>query len=213
MISTKQNAFNNATKLAVVALFTAISSQSVVAQSMEDRANKIAAEVQAAASGKVAPEKIPTVNPVKFNLPLVVNALITHDIQFGKGKLAEANRAVLMHYTGWLYDATKPDGKGKKFDSSKDRGMPFSTMIGVGKVIKGWDQGVPGMQVGGQRILLIPQEMGYGAGGAGGGLIPPNATLMFEVELIDVIGGKVPETKPAATVEKAVEKAAEKAIK
>ena len=213
MISTKQNAFNNATKLAVVALFTAISSQSVVAQSMEDRANKIAAEVQAAASGKVAPEKIPTVNPVKFNLPLVVNALITHDIQFGKGKLAEANRAVLMHYTGWLYDATKPDGKGKKFDSSKDRGMPFSTMIGVGKVIKGWDQGVPGMQVGGQRILLIPPEMGYGAGGAGGGLIPPNATLMFEVELIDVIGGKVPETKPAATVEKAVEKAAEKAIK
>lgn len=213
MISTKQNAFNNATKLAVVALFTAISSQSVVAQSMEDRANKIAAEVQAAASGKVAPEKMPTVNPVKFNLPLVVNALITHDIQFGKGKLAEANRAVLMHYTGWLYDATKPDGKGKKFDSSKDRGMPFSTMIGVGKVIKGWDQGVPGMQVGGQRILLIPPEMGYGAGGAGGGLIPPNATLMFEVELIDVIGGKVPETKPAATVEKAVEKAAEKAIK
>lgn len=213
MISRKKNAFNNTTKLAVVALFTAISSQSVVAQSMEDRANKIAAEVQAAASGKVAPEKIPTVNPVKFNLPLVVNALITHDIQFGKGKLAEANRAVLMHYTGWLYDATKPDGKGKKFDSSKDRGMPFSTMIGVGKVIKGWDQGVPGMQVGGQRILLIPPEMGYGAGGAGGGLIPPNATLMFEVELIDVIGGKVPEAKPAAAAEKAVEKAADKAMK
>lgn len=212
MISTKKNVLNIATKLAVVALFTAVSSQSVVAQSMEERANKIAAEVQAAASGKVAPEKMPTVNPVKFNLPLVVNALITHDIQFGKGKLAEANRAVLMHYTGWLYDATKPDGKGKKFDSSRDRGSPFSTMIGVGKVIKGWDQGVPGMQAGGQRILLIPPEMGYGTGGAGGGLIPPNATLMFEVELIDVIGGKVPEAKPAA-VEKAVEKAADKAIK
>ncbi len=203
MISTKKNVL----KVAVVALFTAISSQSVTAQTIAERADKIAAEVQASATGKVAPEKMPTVNPVKFQIPLAVNALITHDIQFGKGKLAEANRAVLMHYTGWLYDATKPDGKGKKFDSSKDRGMPFSTMIGVGKVIKGWDQGVPGMQVGGQRILLIPPEMGYGAGGAGGGLIPPNATLMFEVELIDVIGGKVPEARPAAAVEKAAEKA------
>jgi FKBP-type peptidyl-prolyl cis-trans isomerase FkpA len=105
---------------------------------------------------------------------------------------------VLMHYTGWLYDASKPDGKGKKFDSSKDRGQPFSTMIGVGRVIKGWDQGVPGMQVGGQRILLIPPDMGYGAKDVGNGLIPANSTLMFEVELIDVIGGKVPEAKPAA---------------
>jgi FKBP-type peptidyl-prolyl cis-trans isomerase FkpA len=185
-------------QLAVIALFAAISAPIVSAQSVAERADKIAAEVQASATGKVAPEKMPTVNPVKFKIPLAVNELITHDIQFGKGKLAETNRAVLMHYTGWLYDASKPDGKGKKFDSSKDRGQPFSTMIGVGRVIKGWDQGVPGMQVGGQRILLIPPDMGYGAKDVGNGLIPANSTLMFEVELIDVIGGKVPEAKPAA---------------
>ncbi len=211
MFSTKNNVLN----MAVIALFTATYSHCVAAQTMAERADKIAAEVQASATGKPSPEKMPTVNPVQFKIPLVVNALITHDIQFGKGKLAETNRAVLMHYTGWLYDATKPDGKGKKFDSSKDRGTPFSTMIGVGKVIKGWDQGVPGMQVGGQRILLIPPQLGYGAQDVGGGLIPANSTLMFEVELIDVIGGKVPEAKPtaAALAPVAVEKAIEKVAK
>ena len=199
------------TKLAAIALFSAFSSTYLApiatAQTVAERADKIAAEVQAAASGKVSPEKLPTVNPVKFQIPLVVNQLITHDLQFGKGKLAEANRAVLMHYTGWLYDATKPDGRGKKFDSSKDRGSPFSTMIGVGKVIKGWDQGVPGMQVGGQRILLIPPGMAYGERDVGNGLIPANSTLIFEVELIDVIGGKVPEAKPTAAAAPAIEKA------
>ena len=89
-----------------------------------------------------------------------------------------------MHYTGWLYN----DGSaGRKFDSSKDRGDPFEFPLGGGMVIRGWDEGVAGMQVGGTRRLVIPPELGYGARGAGG-VIPPNSTLLFEVELLAVIG-------------------------
>ena len=90
-----------------------------------------------------------------------------------------------MHYTGWLYDETAPEHKGKKFDSSRDRGQPFEFPLGAGHVIKGWDAGVAGMKVGGQRTLIIPSDMGYGSRGAGG-VIPPNATLVFDVELLGV---------------------------
>jgi len=90
-----------------------------------------------------------------------------------------------VHYTGWLYDSSKPDQKGQKFDSSRDRGQPFSFPLGGGRVIKGWDEGVAGMKVGGQRTLVIPPAMGYGDRGAGG-VIPPNATLIFDVELLEV---------------------------
>jgi FKBP-type peptidyl-prolyl cis-trans isomerase len=90
-----------------------------------------------------------------------------------------------VHYTGWLYDAGAADKKGTKFDSSKDRNEPFEFPLGAGQVIRGWDEGVKGMKVGGKRVLTIPPEMGYGARGAGG-VIPPNATLLFEVELLDV---------------------------
>jgi peptidylprolyl isomerase len=90
-----------------------------------------------------------------------------------------------MHYTGWLY---QNGVKGKKFDSSVDRGEPFEFPIGQHQVIAGWDQGVATMKVGGKRTLIIPPELAYGARGAGGGLIPPNATLIFEVELLDVKG-------------------------
>ena len=100
----------------------------------------------------------------------------------GTGPIAAAGQQVSVHYTGWLYN----DGvKGAKFDSSKDRDEPFQFGLGQGSVIKGWDEGVQGMAVGGKRLLVIPPALGYGARGAGG-VIPPNATLMFEVDLLGV---------------------------
>lgn len=100
------------------------------------------------------------------------------DVHVGEGAEAVAGQTVTVHYTGWLTD-------GRKFDSSKDRNDPFAFVLGGGMVIRGWDEGVQGMKVGGKRMLTIPAELGYGARGAGG-VIPPNATLVFEVELLDV---------------------------
>jgi len=111
--------------------------------------------------------------------------LIKNDIKQGDGALATAGHNVTVHYTGWLYDEGAPDHHGKKFDSSRDRNEPFVFPLGGGRVIRGWDQGVEGMKIGGQRTLIIPASMGYGARGAGG-VIPPNATLVFDVELLDV---------------------------
>ena len=104
------------------------------------------------------------------------------DTKEGEGEPPVAGQTCVMHYTGWLWEN---GAKGKKFDSSLDRGTPFSFPIGQGRVIKGWDEGVATMKVGGQRTLLIPPDLGYGSRGAGG-VIPPNATLIFEVELLDV---------------------------
>ncbi len=109
------------------------------------------------------------------------------DRKVGDGALAENGSPVTVHYSGYLWDAAAPDNKGKKFDSSVERKLPFGFMIGAGRVIKGWDEGVPGMKVGGQRTLIIPPDKGYGERGAGGA-IPPNATLVFDVELISVVG-------------------------
>jgi FKBP-type peptidyl-prolyl cis-trans isomerase len=106
------------------------------------------------------------------------------DVVEGNGPQA-ARGTVVVHYTGWLQDASKPDGKGRKFDSSRDRNEPFAFRLGAGEVIRGWDEGVAGMKVGGQRTLVIPPDLGYGARGAGG-VIPPNATLVFDVELLEV---------------------------
>jgi FKBP-type peptidyl-prolyl cis-trans isomerase FkpA len=105
------------------------------------------------------------------------------DTVIGSGETASAGDQVTVHYTGWLHDAKAPLGRGRKFDSSKDRGDPFDFPLGDGMVIRGWDEGVQGMKVGGTRVLVIPPEIGYGARGAGG-VIPPNATLVFEVELL-----------------------------
>jgi peptidylprolyl isomerase len=106
------------------------------------------------------------------------------DTQAGTGASPKTGQTCVMHYTGWLYQDGK---KGAKFDSSVDRGQPFEFPIGTGRVIKGWDEGVASMKVGGKRTLIIPPELGYGARGAGG-VIPPNATLLFEVELLGVKG-------------------------
>jgi FKBP-type peptidyl-prolyl cis-trans isomerase FkpA len=110
------------------------------------------------------------------------SGLIINDVVVGNGEAAAAGQQVSVHYTGWLFFGGE---KGKKFDSSKDRGDPFEFGLGAGQVIKGWDEGVQGMKVGGTRTLTIPPELGYGARGAGG-VIPPNATLIFEVELLGV---------------------------
>lgn len=104
-------------------------------------------------------------------------SLQIEEIQVGSGAAAEAGQQVSVHYTGWLTN-------GKKFDSSLDRGQPFQFKLGAGMVIKGWDQGVQGMRIGGKRKLTIPPELAYGNKNVGGGLIPPNSTLIFEVELL-----------------------------
>jgi FKBP-type peptidyl-prolyl cis-trans isomerase FkpA len=107
------------------------------------------------------------------------------DTTVGEGAVAKAGQHVSVHYTGWLHNEGAADKKGAKFDSSKDRNDPFGFGLGGGQVIKGWDEGVQGMKVGGKRTLVIPPQLGYGARGAGG-VIPPNATLVFEVELLGV---------------------------
>jgi FKBP-type peptidyl-prolyl cis-trans isomerase FkpA len=107
------------------------------------------------------------------------SGLVIEELEIGTGDTAVAGRMVSVHYTGWLTD-------GRKFDSSKDRNDPFAFPLGAGHVIRGWDEGVQGMQEGGKRKLTIPPQLGYGARGAGG-VIPPNATLVFEVELLKVL--------------------------
>jgi FKBP-type peptidyl-prolyl cis-trans isomerase FkpA len=114
-----------------------------------------------------------------------VTELIKTDAQVGSGTEAQQGRRVTVHYTGWLYDQNQPEMKGPKFDSSRDRNEPFSFNLGGGQVIPGWDEGVAGMKVGGQRTLTIPPDKAYGSSGAGG-VIPPNATLVFDIELLDV---------------------------
>ena len=105
------------------------------------------------------------------------------DVKEGSGETPKSGQTCVVHYTGWLWEN---NAKGRKFDSSVDRGRPFEFPVGEGRVIKGWDEGVSTMKIGGKRELLIPAKLGYGARGAGGGQIPPNATLFFEVELLSV---------------------------
>jgi FKBP-type peptidyl-prolyl cis-trans isomerase FkpA len=114
-----------------------------------------------------------------------VATLAATDTVAGQGAAATPGAKVAVHYSGWLYDHTKPDQKGVEFDSSRKHGAPFEFTLGKGQVIPGWDQGVTGMKVGGQRRLVIPSYLAYGDSGAGG-VIPPGATLVFDVELMDV---------------------------
>ena len=109
------------------------------------------------------------------------------DLRVGTGAEATAGRRITVNYTGWLYDPREPEQKGRQFDSSAGR-QPFGFPLGAGQVIRGWDQGVVGMKVGGQRRLIIPPDLAYGPQGSPGGVIPPNATLLFDIELLDVQG-------------------------
>ncbi|MEO6566996.1 MAG: FKBP-type peptidyl-prolyl cis-trans isomerase [Casimicrobiaceae bacterium] len=143
----------------------------------------LAAAVPFAAVAQTTPS--PTTSQGISKLNATPKELTKIEVKQGSGKEAVSGKPVIVHYTGWLYDPGKPDGKGAKFDSSRDRQVPFGFFLGGGKVIKGWDEGVVGMTVGGQRTLIIPPSYGYGDRGAGG-VIPPNATLIFDVELIDV---------------------------
>ncbi|MCW8846950.1 MAG: FKBP-type peptidyl-prolyl cis-trans isomerase [Gammaproteobacteria bacterium] len=111
--------------------------------------------------------------------------MIIETVETGAGEAIQAGQTAVVHYTGWLFDPQAELNRGEKFDSSRDRGQPFSFPVGAGRVIRGWDEGVAGMLVGERRILTIPPEMGYGARGAGG-VIPPNAMLIFDVELLEI---------------------------
>lgn len=117
--------------------------------------------------------------------PPSVTSLQTNDTQLGDGAEVQPGMTAVVHYTGWLYDPKAPGNKGTQFDSSRNRGEPFRFRVGGGQVIRGWDEGVLGMKVNGQRELVIPSELGYGPMGAGN-TIPPNAPLLFEVELLAV---------------------------
>jgi FKBP-type peptidyl-prolyl cis-trans isomerase FkpA len=134
-------------------------------------------------AGKTAPAAPKA--PVAPQAPPPNPGFTRTDLKIGTGREARKGKGVSVHYTGWLYDPTKPDLKGRMFDSSKQRGQ-FDFVLGAGQVIPGWDQGFDGMKIGGQRRLIIPPSLGYGVDGAGGGIIPPNATLIFEMELLDV---------------------------
>ena len=112
-----------------------------------------------------------------------VEDLKIENSKVGEGRSAEKGLSVTVHYTGWIYDQSEADGRGKKFDSSLDRREPFTFVLGVGQVIKGWDEGVKDMKVGGKRVIIIPSDMAYGSRGAGD-VIPANTDLIFEVELL-----------------------------
>lgn len=114
-----------------------------------------------------------------------ITELVVTDVAVGGGEAITKGQTAVVHYTGWLYDPVAPEQKGTKFDSSRDRGQPFRFRVGSGGVIKGWDVGVAGMAVGGRRVLIVPAAMGYGDAGAGG-VIPPGATLLFDVELLAI---------------------------
>ena len=123
--------------------------------------------------------------PARPAAPAEPTVLVT-DVVAGIGDEALPGMVVIVHYTGWLYDPAATEHRGREFDSSRGRGQPFSFHLGAGRVIRGWEQGIPGMKVGGTRRLVIPPDLAYGPRGAGNGVIPPNATLLFDVELLAV---------------------------
>jgi peptidylprolyl isomerase len=142
----------------------------------------IAVAVASGALATIIPVNTAIAEPQGSTMTTTPSGLQIEDTVVGSGASPQMGQTCVMHYTGWLY---KDGEKGNKFDSSLDRGQPFEFPIGTGRVIKGWDEGVASMKVGGKRTLIIPAALGYGARGAGG-VIPPNATLIFDVELLDI---------------------------
>ncbi|KQN79459.1 peptidylprolyl isomerase [Duganella sp. Leaf61] len=135
----------------------------------------------AAAATPAAPVVVGSATPGPAAESLIVN-----DTKVGTGREATSGATVYMHYTGWLYRPLAKNMRGRQFDSSIPRGEPLDFVLGTGRVIKGWDQGIVGMKVGGKRTLIIPSELAYGSRAAPGGGIPPNSALIFDVELVDV---------------------------
>ncbi len=146
--------------------------------------NLFAAGVALLLSACSAKAPAPPAAPSSSAAP-AVSALESVDLQVGSGAAVAAGQKAVVQYTGWLYETSAPDKKGKEFDSSRNGGQPFSFVVGAGQVIKGWDEGVLGMKVGGRRRLTIPAELAYGDAGAGG-VIPPGAALVFDVDLVAV---------------------------
>jgi FKBP-type peptidyl-prolyl cis-trans isomerase FkpA len=148
------------------------------------RSEKPASEAAPATAAEVAAAEATTDSATPTPSGSETMDLQKTDLAPGTGAEISSGQTALVHYTGWLYDAAAPENKGKQFDSSVG-GEPFEFPLGAGRVIAGWDQGVVGMKVGGKRRLVIPPVMGYGERGAGG-VIPPNATLVFDVELVEI---------------------------
>lgn len=144
-------------------------------------------------SNAVTPQSTLTMDITAIELVEIVPGLSSRLLQSGSGAVAEPGHIAVVHYTGWLYDADGENFRGEKFDSSVDRGQHFEFPLGAGRVIKGWDEGVVGMQIGETRELTIAPEMGYGERGAGA-VIPPGSTLVFVVELADLKGLDSEET-------------------
>lgn len=139
----------------------------------------------AAAPALQAADQNAAASPAPAAAPDASNSLVKIDTVVGTGAEAAIGKTVVVHYTGWFYKPLATNQRGRKFDSSLDSGRPFDFRIGAGQVIKGWDQGVAGMKVGGKRTLIIPSAMAYGKRGAGG-VIPPDSDLIFDVELLQV---------------------------
>jgi len=141
-----------------------------------------------------AEEAAPTAADVQPATPAVAGPqLLTEDLRPGVGEFARSGMQLMVHYSGWLYEPNALGYRGRQFDSSRDRGQPFTFNLGEGRVIKGWEVGLVGMQVGGLRRLVIPPELAYGSRDIGNGLIPPDSTLVFEVELLGVESNIVTE--------------------
>jgi FKBP-type peptidyl-prolyl cis-trans isomerase FkpA len=184
--STKATA-KPAAKTKIQASAAAATTAAAAANDAAAAADVAASAAQAAVAAEGAAASVDASAATTLTVPSApgLDPLVITDTVIGKGKTAGQGSKVFMHYTGWLYKTMAPRQRGRKFDSSHDRGEPLDFVLGTGRVIKGWDQGIMGMKVGGKRTLIIPSHLAYGSRGAGD-MIGPGADLIFDVELMDV---------------------------